>query len=298
MRKYDWNFQPGRDILKHVCAILNDWGIESIVFAVIHPAGPDPGPGGVPAHLQLRPSGHCGALPGPGGRSGLGTLVAVFAAYWQDIRDMIVELIDGVRDLVRGTTPNPIPPARRMILLIIVGTLPLFVVLPVKDLVEGLSGNIYFVAGALIVTGFLLFASDRVKKGRKTERSAKLLDVLLVGIAQAIATCPGISRSGTTITAGCFVGFDRKFAVRFSFLLSIPAVLGANILTLKDAIQENSIIVSDIPVYLVGVAVAAVVGYICIRLLKMIADKGKFGWFAYYCWAVGLIVLALTLVLK
>ena len=118
----------------------------------------------------------------------LGTLVAVFAAYWQDIRDMIVELIDGVRDLVRGTTPNPIPPARRMILLIIVGTLPLFVVLPVKDLVEGLSGNIYFVAGALIVTGFLLFASDRVKKGRKTERSAKLLDVLLVGIAQAIAT--------------------------------------------------------------------------------------------------------------
>ena len=170
--------------------------------------------------------------------------------------------------------------------------------LPVKDLVEGLSGNIYFVAGALIVTGFLLFASDRVKKGRKTERSAKLLDVLLVGIAQAIATCPGISRSGTTITAGCFVGFDRKFAVRFSFLLSIPAVLGANILTLKDAIQENSIIVSDIPVYLVGVAVAAVVGYICIRLLKMIADKGKFGWFAYYCWAVGLIVLALTLVLK
>ena len=227
----------------------------------------------------------------------LGTLVAVFAAYWQDIRDMIVELIDGVRDLVRGTTPNPIPPARRMILLIIVGTLPLFVVLPVKDLVEGLSSNIYFVAGALIVTGFLLFASDRVKKGRKTERSASLLDVFLVGVAQAIATCPGISRSGTTITACCFLGFDRKFAVRFSFLMSIPAILGANILTLKDAITENTIIVSEIPVYLVGVAVAAVVGYACIRLLKMIAEKGKFGWFAYYCWAAGLIVLALTLVL-
>ena len=227
----------------------------------------------------------------------LGTLVAVFAAYWQDIREMIVELIDGIRDLARGTTPTPIPPARRLILLIIVATLPLFAVLPVKDLVEGLSNNIYFVAGALLVTGFLLFASDRVKKGRKTEKTATLVDVLLVGVAQAIATCPGISRSGTTITAGCFMGFDRKFAVRFSFLMSIPAILGANILTLKDAITENTIIVSEIPVYLVGVAVAAVVGYACIRLLKMIADKGKFGWFAYYCWAAGLIVLALTLVL-
>ena len=227
----------------------------------------------------------------------LGTLVAVFVAYWQDIREMVVELIDGIRDLAHGTTPNPIPPARRLILLIIVATLPLFAVLPVKDLVEGLSGNIYFVAGALIVTGFLLFASDRVKKGRKTEKTATLVDVLLVGVAQAIATCPGISRSGTTITAGCFVGFDRKFAVRFSFLMSIPAVLGANILTLRDAITEGGIIVGDIPVYLVGVAVAAVVGYACIRLLKMIADKGRFGWFAYYCWAAGLIVLALTLVL-
>ena len=197
----------------------------------------------------------------------LGTLAAVFVAYWQDIREMIVELICGVRDLARGTTPAPIPPARRLILLIIVGTLPLFAVLPIKDFIEGLGDNIYFVAAALIVTGFLLFASDRVRKGRKTEKSARLRDVFLVGVAQAIATCPGISRSGTTITAGCFVGLDRKFAVRYSFLMSIPAILGANLLTLKDAITENTIIVADIPVYLVGVAVAAVVGYLCIRLL-------------------------------
>ena len=227
----------------------------------------------------------------------LGTLAAVFVAYWQDIREMIVELICGVRDLARGTTPTPIPPARRLILLIIVGTLPLFAVLPIKDFIEGLGDNIYFVAAALIVTGFLLFASDRVRKGRKTEKSARLRDVFLVGVAQAIATCPGISRSGTTITAGCFVGLDRKFAVRYSFLMSIPAILGANLLTLKDAITENTIIVADIPVYLVGVAVAAVVGYLCIRLLKMIADKGRFGWFAYYCWGAGVIVLALALVL-
>ena len=227
----------------------------------------------------------------------LGTLVAVFIAYWSDIRDMIVELIAGARDLARRSTPNPVPPARRLILLIIVSTLPLFVVLPVKDLVEGLADNMYFVAGALLVTGCLLFASDRVKKGRKTEKSATLVDALLVGVGQAIATCPGISRSGTTITAGCFVGFDRKFAVRYSFLMSIPAILGANILSLKYAF-EAGIIWGDVPVYLVGVAVAAVVGYACIRLLKMIAEKGRFGFFAYYCWIVGALTLVMTLVQK
>ena len=224
----------------------------------------------------------------------LGTLVAVFAAYWEDIRDMVVEFFCGVRDLAHRTTPTPVPPARRLILLIIVGTLPLLVVLPIKDLVEGLADNMYFVGGALIVTGFLLFASDRVKKGRKTEKNATLVDVLLVGAAQAVATCPGISRSGTTITAGCFVGFDRKFAVRFSFLLSIPAILGANVLSIKDALA--TVVWSEVPVYLVGVAVAAAVGYACIRLLKMIADKGKFGFFAYYCWIVGAITLVLTVI--
>ncbi|MBS5659309.1 MAG: undecaprenyl-diphosphate phosphatase [Oscillibacter sp.] len=226
----------------------------------------------------------------------LGTLVAVFIAYWSDIREMVIELFYGVRDLAQRSTPTPAPPARRLILLIIVGTLPLFAVLPIKDAVESLSGNMYFVAGALLVTGCLLFASDRVRPGRKTEKSATLLDVLLVGVAQAIATCPGISRSGTTITAGCFVGFERRFAVRYSFLMSIPAILGANILSLKDAVTD--IIWADVPVYLVGVAVAAAVGYVCIRLLKMIADKGKFGFFAYYCWAVGIVTLILTLVQK
>ena len=224
----------------------------------------------------------------------LGTLVAVFVAYWAEVRDMVLEFFRGAKDLAHGTTPTPIPPARRMILLIIVGTLPLFVVLPIKDFVEGLADNMYFVGGALLVTGCLLFASDRVRKGHKSERSARIQDVLVVGLAQAIATCPGISRSGTTITAGCFVGFDRKFAVRYSFLMCIPAILGANILSLKDAVSAG-IIWADVPVYLVGVVVAAGVGYACIRLLKMIAEKGKFGFFAYYCWAAGVVTLIFTL---
>ena len=264
---------------------------------------------GVSEFLPISSSGHLAIAQHLLGMSGvtipdffdvllhLGTLVAVFAAYWEDIREMVLELFDGVGDLVHRTTPNPVPPARRLILLIIVGTLPLFAVLPVKDLVEGLADNMYFVAGALLVTGCLLFASDRVRRGRKTERTATLLDVLIVGVGQAIATCPGISRSGTTITAGCFVGFERKFAVRYSFLLSIPAILGANILSLKDAL-EAGIDWAQVPVYLAGVAVAAVVGYGCIRLLRMIANRGKFGWFAYYCWAMGILTLVLQFVQK
>ena len=225
----------------------------------------------------------------------LGTLIAVFAAYWKDICDMVVEFFRGIGDLVHRSTPSPVPPARRLILLIIVGTLPLFAVLPIRKSVQGLADNMVFVGAALIVTGFLLFLCDRARKGRKDARSATVLDVLVVGVSQAIATVPGISRSGMTITTGCFVGFERRFAVRFSFLLSIPAVLGANILSLKDALT-GGVDWSQLPVYLAGVVVAAVSGYLCIRLLKMIADKGRFGAFAYYCWAVGLLTVILTLV--
>ena len=224
----------------------------------------------------------------------LGTLIAVFAAYWKDICEMVVELFRGIGDLAHRSTPSPVPPARRLILLIVVGTLPLFAVLPIRKAVQGLSDNMVFVGAALIVTGILLFLCDRVRKGRKTERSATWVDALLVGVGQAVATLPGVSRSGMTITAGCFVGYERRFAVRFSFLLSIPAVLGANILSVGDAVQAG-INGAEVPMYLVGVVTAAVVGYLCIRLLKYVADKGRFGAFAYYCWAVGILTLVLQL---
>ena len=224
----------------------------------------------------------------------LGTLVAVFIAYWSDICGMILEFFRGVGDLIHHSTPERIPPARRMILLIIVGTLPLFLVLPVKDRIEALSDSMIFVGCALLFTGCMLFLCDRASKGRKTEKSARLTDVLLVGVAQAVATCPGVSRSGMTITTGCLMGFERGFAVRYSFLMSIPAILGANLLAVKDAL-ETGVVWNEVPVYLVGVVVAAVVGYGCIRLLHFIASKGRFGVFAYYCWAVGAMVVALTL---
>lgn len=224
----------------------------------------------------------------------LGTLAAVFVAYWTDIREMVLEFFRMIGDAAGGRTPQKVPPARRLILLIVVGTLPLFLILPIKDLVEGLYGNTFFVGGALLVTGLLLYFCDRIRKGRKNERTATMADVLVVGLGQAIATCPGISRSGMTISMGCFRGMERRFAVRFAFLLSIPAVLGANILQIKDVV-EAGVDWKLLPAYILGVAAAAVSGYLSIRLVRMVADKGKFGAFAWYCWAAGAITVVLSL---
>ena len=225
----------------------------------------------------------------------LGTLVAVFVAYRAEIKSLILEFFTmvGVRKLPQGQKPDRL--SRRMILFIILGTLPLFAVLPVKDFVEGLYSNPMFIGCAFLGTGLILFLSDRLNRGNKDLKNASILDVLLVGCGQALATVPGISRSGTTISVGLARGFSREFAVKYSFLLSIPAVLGANILSLIDAVGEG-IDWSQMPMYLAGVAVAAISGYLAIRLLKYISQKGSFGGFCYYCWGIGLVTLTLSLV--
>lgn len=230
----------------------------------------------------------------------LGTLLSVFVYYWRDVLDLIREFFLGIKDIFSHSQerkPTP-PPARKLVLLIIVATLPLFLILPVKDAVEAAMNNAAFVSVALLATGFILFYSDRMAKGRKTAKNATLLDAVLVGLAQALGTLPGISRSGTTISAGLLRGFDRTFAVRFSFLMSMPAVLGANILTLKDVIETGAIQLELLPVYLVGMVTAAVVGWLAIRLVNLLASKGKFGAFAWYCWIVGAASLAAGFLVK
>ena len=226
------------------------------------------------------------------------TLIAVCVAYRRDIGEMILEFFRAIGDMVRGRTTKGNPPeARRMILLIILGTLPLFLVVLVKDRVEALGNNPTFVSCALLVTGFILFFSDRMAKGHKTVRTATVKDVLLVGVAQAIAAIPGISRSGSTISAGMALGFDRKFAVRYSFLMSLPAVLGATLLEVVDVASAQTVISPEVvPMYAVGMVLAGVVGFFSIKLVNLLASKGKFGAFAYYCWAVGLLALIGSLV--
>ena len=217
-----------------------------------------------------------------------GTLISVCMVYWRDIVDMIREFFLGIAALAgRKATGVAPPPARRMVMLIIIATVPLFVMVFLRDAVNQLFSNSIMVSCALLATGFILFFSDRMARGHKTAKNATVADALIVGCGQALAVIPGLSRSGTTISVGMMRGFDRAFAVRFSFLMSLPAVLGANVLEIKDALASNFPI-EELPMYLVGVAVSAVVGYFAIRLVKSLSDKGKFGKFAYYCWAVGL----------
>lgn len=225
----------------------------------------------------------------------LGTLAAVFVAYWGEIKAIVLEGLTmvGLRKLPRGQKPDRL--SRRMILFIIAATLPLLVVLPVKDVVDGLYSNTIFIGCAFLVTGTLLFLSDRMTRGNKDLKSATIIDALLVGCAQAVAVVPGLSRSGSTIAAGLSRGFSREFAVKFSFLLSIPAVLGANLLSLIDAAQAG-IDWSLMPMYAAGVITAAVSGYLAIRLLKFITQRGSFGAFCYYCWGAGLVTLILSLI--
>lgn len=221
------------------------------------------------------------------------TLLAVCAVYFRDIAEMIVEFFAMIGDMVRGsrTRGNP-PEARRMILLIILGTLPLLVVLLFKDRVEALGSYPPSVSLALLVTGCILFFSDRMTSGRKTARNAALGDVLMVGVAQGLATVPGLSRSGCTISAGMARGFDRKFAVRYSFLMSLPAVLGATLLEAADVAKAGQGLPEGmLSKYVLGMVIAGVVGYFSIKLVSLLAAKGKFGAFAYYCWAVGILSL-------
>ena len=225
------------------------------------------------------------------------TLLAVCVYYFQDVVEIIAEFFRGIAALFSRNPSRGNPPeARRLVLLVIVGTLPLFVVMLIKNQVEAMGNYPVVVSCALLITGCILFFSDRMASGRKTARSATLKDALLVGVAQGFATVPGLSRSGCTISAGMAVGFDRKFAVRYSFLLSLPAVLGATILEVKDVLEApGGLPEGMLPKYLLGMVIAGVVGYFSIRLVNLLASKGKFGAFAYYCWAAGLVFLVLSL---
>jgi len=227
----------------------------------------------------------------------LATLLAVCVFYRRDILDIIFQGVTYIKN-VGHPVPGPKKryPAVRLLVMMFFATLPLFLILPIKDKVETLYNNTVFIGFALLFCGAMLYISDRLPRGGKNEKNMRIRDALIIGVFQAIATVPGISRSGATITAGVGTGLDRAFAVKFAFLMSIPAILGANILSIADA-AEAGIEPGMFPMYLVGMLVAAVSGYLCLMLLRWISRKGRFGGFAFYCWVVGAATIILSFVL-
>jgi len=221
----------------------------------------------------------------------LGTLVSICAVYRVEIKEMIVDGIEYLRLKSDSNSDEPVvlKPPGRALLFVIIGTLPLFVFfwIPVSELFF----NTYFIGFALIITGCILYvASNFIKEGNKTDKTMTMADAILIGLAQAVAVLPGLSRSGTTISVGLARGLEGSFAVRFSLLLSIPAVLGATLVSIFRAIRSGADF-SLLPTYLAGFVVAAGVGYFAINFLRRLMINQKFGNIAYYCWGVGLVTI-------
>jgi len=210
----------------------------------------------------------------------LGTLVSVIIYYRKDIWDILTHITK-----------------RRIVPLVIIATVPLLAAVFLNDYVDVLFQSIIFIGIAWLVTGILLILSDKLQfvGTRKTEATAKFSDALIVGIVQAIAIVPGLSRSGSTITAGLFRGLDRRFAVKFSFFMSIPAIIGANILEVKDAL-ESGIEFNSLPVFAVGMVVAAVSGYFAIKLVNWLSERAKFTYFGIYCLLLGALSIVIGIV--
>ena len=226
----------------------------------------------------------------------LATLVSVCLVYRRELGAVIgdtFELLSGRAG--SDETEGRMKPGARLALLIVAATLPLFVIVPFHSQIERLYTNIGFIAFALIMTGVLLYISAFFDDGRKTEKTATVVDALIVGAAQAVATIPGVSRSGATITVGLSRGFRRSFAVRFSFLMSIPAVLGSVVVTLISAFRTG-IDWSLMPVYLVGMLVAGVVGYFALSIMRRFITQRPLTYFAYYCFGVGVIAIVLAFI--
>lgn len=225
----------------------------------------------------------------------LGTVISILAVYWKDVVYIVRDSLAFIRESrLPPTQPRSEHPGGRFLLMIIFGTLPLFLILPFHDSLEQLYYNTRFIAIAFLLTGFILFISDKMSQGRKNARNMRVSDALLIGIAQAVATIPGISRSGSTITAGLATGQSRSYAMKYSLLMSVPAVLGANLLSMIKALK-NGVDWSYMPAYLAGTVVAMVVGYFSIIILQRLLRSGKFGKFAYYMWGVGLFALIASL---
>lgn len=221
----------------------------------------------------------------------LGTLVAVVSFLRKDIAGIVASLLP--ETMLRGFLPaasgEERASNRRLLLWIVVATFLTGVIgLLFKDRIERLFESVETTAVMLLITGLLLFLSDRIKKGTRDKGAMNLTDGIVIGLVQAAALIPGISRSGSTIAFGIFRRLERETAARFSFLLSIPAIAGAVVLKAADMTQIPA---GDLIAMGAGFLSAAGTGFFALKLLFVIINRTGLGPFAYYCWCAGVATL-------
>lgn len=209
----------------------------------------------------------------------IGTLLVVLIAFWEDV----VGISKAVAKLDFKAEEG------KLALFIIVGNIPTALIgLIFHDIFESFFYNQLAVGIALLGTGCMLYVS---KYGKNSKEMGQL-DAFLIGVAQGIAIIPGVSRSGVTIAAGLLSKLRKETVFRFSFLLSIPAIIGAAVFESRDMVltEDSGITIG------VGVIVAMIVGYLALRLLQKVLLRGKFHMFAFYCWLLGTAIVAVAIV--
>ena len=221
----------------------------------------------------------------------MGTLVAVIVYFWNDLIQMLRAVLHALRE--RKISQDPYV---RLAVWIVLGTIPAVIAgLALKDTVESAFGSPVASSAFLLLTAVLLFIAERIGKRLRPLESLTWKDAVWIGLAQAVSIFPGISRSGSTISAGLMRDLDRQSAARFSFLLSIPVMIGAGALSLADlaALPSGA---SFAPAVLIGFISAAVVGYASIRWMLSFVTRHALSVFGAYCAIVGLLGLGLGLI--
>ncbi|MBQ8623407.1 MAG: undecaprenyl-diphosphate phosphatase [Oscillospiraceae bacterium] len=222
----------------------------------------------------------------------LGTLVAVFVCFWNQIFALIVEFFAMIKDIFTGKFSfKNMEPARRVIFMFIISTAVLIPFYIFKDFFESFSEDASILAEGLcfLYTAAILFLADRSAKGTKEITDVNARDAVTIGFFQAVALLPGVSRSGSTISGGIFSGLKRQEAVSYSFILGIPAILGGCIVEVKDGLASDTN-VSFINC-LIGFVVAAVVGLLAIKLVQWLMRSDKFKIFYIYTAILGVVVI-------
>ena len=222
----------------------------------------------------------------------VGTLLAVLVVYASDIYKMLISIFGFIS---KAVSLKPILPLYKkdknlqLAGMIILGSIPTaFIGLVLKQFESILFSSTTLVGLMLILTGTILWVSRNFYFSGRKETELGIKQALTIGISQGLAVVPGISRSGTTIAVGMFLGLDRRNAAKFSFLLSIPAILGAQVLSIKDMITHG-LVIDTVTIY--ATIVSFITGLIALKLLLSLVHSGRFHLFAPYCWLVGSLVL-------